>query len=176
MAASTGVLLMAAATLPLLGSRVDVNALTADHLAVASSGPTIVAGASHAQQTVPAVPGSDSSGAAGASCSLSLVPGSDGEGVVAGFLSPESAAALLTRTEASVGAKINPAFAQNLRASLSVKTGQGSRRVVALVPNGMIVKPGDRVAFTRGHRDMSLPCNYIPNLISTVAASGGQAP
>ena len=91
-----------------------------------------------------------------------------------GFLSPERAAALLAQTEAQMGAKINPAFIANRRAMVGVRGLEGSRRVVALVPAVMAIKQGDHVAFTGGHRDATLPCNYVPNLISGPAPTSGK--
>lgn len=88
--------------------------------------------------------------------------GGGGQGRIVGFLSRERAAQLMTLTQQRANARINPDYVSNIRAIIMQPDG---RRVVVLVPPGMAVKPGDRVAFASGHRDWSMACGYIPNLI-----------
>jgi uncharacterized membrane protein len=98
-----------------------------------------------------------------------IFPG--GGGKVAGFLSVQKAQALLHSTEAQLHAKINPKYVNNPRAILS-SNGQS---VIAIVPASMSVKVGDQVEYSGGYTDPSLPCHYVPNLISGIlhqAASG----
>ena len=44
-------------------------------------------------------------------------------------------------------------------------TVPNGHRVIVILPAGLVVKPGDRVAFASGHRDWSMACGYVPNLI-----------
>jgi hypothetical protein len=95
-----------------------------------------------------------------------ITPGNAGK--VVGFLTPQEAQDLLQRTQTQVQAQINPAYLTNQRALITPEGTQA--RITALVPLTMTVKIGDQVAFNGGYRDISLPCHYIPNLISTVVS------
>lgn len=104
-----------------------------------------------------------------------IFPGSSGK--VVGFLLQEQAQTLTQRTEAQLQAKLNPAFVNNLRAVITPEGTQS--RLVALVPATMAVNIGDQVVFTGGYKDPSLPCHYMPNLISKIispAAPAGDVP
>ena len=100
------------------------------------------------------------------SCPIANWSSPGGGGTVVGFMSASQAASLLARTQASVGASINPAFLHNARAVIGVPDAHSGRKAIALVPAGLTVKPGDRVTYAGGFRDPSLPCNYVPPLIS----------
>jgi hypothetical protein len=114
---------------------------------------------------------SNAEGMPAASCSL---PNGQiflsGAGTVVGFLSPQQASDLLQKTQVQLHANINPLFLTNLRAQIDTPSG----RVIALVPTTMTVRPGDQVQFSGAHRDFSLPCHYVPNLINGFIKTGGQ--
>jgi hypothetical protein len=90
-----------------------------------------------------------------------------GAGKVVGFMSSEQAVDLTHRTEAERQAKLNPAYINNLR--VFVQPDGSSKRSVAIVPETMTVKVGDQVEFAGAYRDASLPCHFMPPLISKVA-------
>ena len=100
------------------------------------------------------------------SCPIANWSTPGGEGTVVGFMSAGQAASLLARTQAAVGASINPAFLHNARAIIGVPDARGGRKAIELVPLGVTVKAGDRVRYAGGFRDATLPCNYVPPLIS----------
>ena len=80
----------------------------------------------------------------------------------------------MQRTQAQLHAQLNPAYVNNLRA---VITPEGTElRFIALVPASMTVKTGDVVEFNGGYKDPSLPCAYVPNLVSRIigAAEAGR--
>ncbi len=86
------------------------------------------------------------------------------------------AQALLQRTEVQLHANINPGYISNLRAVVSP---DGQKRIVAIVLASITVKAGDQVVYSGAYRDQSLPCHYMPNLISSVqdgAAVAGDTP
>jgi hypothetical protein len=89
-----------------------------------------------------------------------------GGGAAVRFLSPQEAANLLQTTQARAGMAINPNYLANRRAVIRVNGGPAGRTVVALVPLGMDIRPGDQVDRQRGYVDSSLPCHYVPNLIA----------
>jgi len=98
-----------------------------------------------------------------------LQPGQPGgSGKVVGFLTAGQAQDMMQRTQAQLQAKISPAYVSNLRAAI---TPDGVRRLVALVPAGMTVKIGDQVEFIGAYKDPTLPCHYVPNLISKLISA-----
>ncbi len=94
---------------------------------------------------------------------MSNVPAPAGEGVVVKLLSRTEAMALLEQTQAQVGAPIDSVYLNNVRAILRQPDG-GSATV--LVPYGMVLIPGDRVAYQSSYRNAALPCSYVPNLVT----------
>ena len=96
-------------------------------------------------------------------CSYKGGSGGSGQGRVVGFLSREQAATLLARSQEATGARINPNYLGNPRVIITMPNGS---RLVVISPSGMAVKPGDQVAFAGYHRDSSMACGYIPNLIT----------
>ena len=97
------------------------------------------------------------------SIQMSTVPAPAGVGVVVKLLSQAEAMTLLERTQAQVGAPIDSVYLNNVRAVLRQPDG-GSATV--LVPYGMVLIPGDRVAYQSSYRNAALPCSYVPNLIT----------
>lgn len=93
--------------------------------------------------------------------SLPNAPAGGREGVVINLLTPQTADALLDRTQANLGAAIDPAYLNNQRAN--VRKSDGSRATV-LIPLGMAVAPGDRIAWQSAYRSPGPGCTYVPNL------------
>lgn len=85
------------------------------------------------------------------------------QGVVTGFESRAASQARIKVTEAHAGGQIDPAYINNQRVIVHLPNGKGQ---VLLLPAGMSVSIGDRVALQGGYRNMNLPCNYVPNLIT----------
>jgi len=90
-----------------------------------------------------------------------------GAGKVVGFMPPEQALELTHRTEAERQAKLNPAYINNAR--VFVRPDGSPMRFVVIVQATMTVKIGDQVEFGSAFRDSSLPCHYLPPLISQIA-------
>jgi hypothetical protein len=88
------------------------------------------------------------------------------QGHVVGFLTPEQAGNLLQRTQTELGMPINPDYLPNVRSLVHLDGSAEGSRSVYLVPQGMNVRIGDRVEVIAFRTDPSLPCHYIPNLIT----------
>lgn len=95
-----------------------------------------------------------------------------GEGVVVGFLTRDQALALRVRMEFQLHAALNPDYLDNPRAVIETSRGDVSGREVALVPEGVTVRVGDRVAFDGAYWDPLSACRYMPNLIRPDAPTG----
>jgi hypothetical protein len=93
-----------------------------------------------------------------------------GNGVVMSFDDRAMSMARIQFTQAQTHGQIDPNYIDNQR--VIVRLGSGELRVF-LVPKTMQVHPGDRVTFQGIYRNMNLPCNYVPNLIT---ADTGPAP
>jgi hypothetical protein len=106
-----------------------------------------------------------SPGSGAQACALRAAPAPTalGGGVVESFIDRETAQALIGRTQAQAGGKIDPDYVDNLR--VAVRMDDGGRATV-LVPKAMVVQVGDRVAVESSYRSAKLPCNYVPNLVT----------
>lgn len=85
------------------------------------------------------------------------------QGTVMSFEDRATSLARIQRTEAQSGGKIDPDYIDNQRVAVRM---MGGRYQVFLVPKTMTVHLGDRVTVQGGYRNINLPCNYIPNLIT----------
>jgi len=96
-------------------------------------------------------------------CPIRMPSGSliKGQGVILKLLDPATASATLAETEAKVGAPIDHAYLGNLRVEIRMPDGQ---HTTVLIPSGMTVAVGDRIAFEGSYRSPDLPCSYVPNL------------
>ena len=65
---------------------------------------------------------------------------------------------------------INPDYLANPRSLVHLDGSPDGSRSVYLVPNGVTVALGDHVQVAGGHVDASLPCHYIPNLVTKLDA------
>ncbi|HEX4712432.1 hypothetical protein [Phenylobacterium sp.] len=86
-----------------------------------------------------------------------------GMGTVTAFEDRSASMARIQLTQANTKGMIDPAYIDNLR--VVVRMADGPARVI-LVPKSMTVQLGDRVMVQTGYRNLNLPCNYIPNLIT----------
>ena len=98
-------------------------------------------------------------------------PTAFGQGTVISFEDRATSLARISRTEAQNGGKIDPDYIDNLRVTVRLTNG---RYQVLLVPKTMTVHPGDRVMVQGGYRNINLPCNYVPNLITADLGSAPQ--
>jgi hypothetical protein len=94
-----------------------------------------------------------------------------GTGVVTGFENPDTARQRMLNNEKANGGPISPAFAGTPRAIVQMDGDGGSQ--IAVVPPGMEVHVGDRIAFNAIHRDAAAPCAFVPPLVT---ADNGPAP
>ena len=107
-------------------------------------------------------------------CEYKGRPGHDGHGVILRFLTPEQAKRLIAKSQAIVHSTINLRYLENTRVIIGLPDG---RQATALLPETMIAKPGDDVAFTGGHQTPGDPCSYIPNLVTRIIPpAGGDKP
>jgi phosphatidylserine decarboxylase len=97
-------------------------------------------------------------------------PTAFGNGVVLSFEDRATSLARIQFTESQSNGKIDPAYIDNQRVTVRMSNGQYH---VFLVPKTLTVQAGDRVTFQGGYRNINLPCNYVPNLIT---ADMGPAP
>jgi hypothetical protein len=99
-------------------------------------------------------------------CLLTMAPAPTGfgQGMVMSFEDHATSLARIKMTEARAGGQIDPDYVDNQRVTLHM--GNGSYQVF-LVPRTMHVNLGDRVMVQGGYRNINLPCNYVPNLITT---------
>jgi hypothetical protein len=103
-----------------------------------------------------------------------------GTGVVVGFENHDISLARIQVTQQQVGGAIDPAYIDNQRVALRMPNG---RVVVFLQPRNLQVHIGDRVTVQSSYRNVNLPCNYVPQLItsdlgparSAAGPGGGQA-
>lgn len=71
--------------------------------------------------------------------------------------------------EKQIGVKISPAFA-DLKRVLVVGEEDQKFQTLAAIPPSMTLGIGDLVAVIGRHRDVSLPCNFIPWTVETIIA------
>lgn len=88
------------------------------------------------------------------------------QGHIVGFLSTEQANNALQRTQSELGMTINPDYLANVRSLVHLDRAPQGSRTIYLVPQGMTVRTGDRVAVIGGRLDPNLSCHYIPNIIT----------
>ncbi len=147
--------------------------------ALRSAGPNAATVPPESAQAAPGQAGVPSAGSKESSQACLLIqapsPVFFGSGTV---VSLEDRAAALVHTrqsEARKGGLIDPAYLTNPRVVVRMPNG---RYDVFVVPHDMKVFPGDRVTLQGGYRNVNLPCNYVPNLVTsdlgpTSDAAGG---
>ena len=85
------------------------------------------------------------------------------EGVVTRELPPELALASIARDEAKEQAKVERSYIDLKRVVVTVNA---QANPIVTVPAGMTVKIGDRVGLQEARRSRTLPCGWVPNLIT----------
>jgi hypothetical protein len=91
-------------------------------------------------------------------------------GRVTGLVTDEEAVGIVRRVEAQVGGKISPAYIHLRRVTMMVYAPAGNYLSIAAVPDGMKVRVANLVDVNTRYRDPALPCNFIPWIITHVAA------
>jgi hypothetical protein len=92
------------------------------------------------------------------------VPQHFGLGTVVGFENHDISLARIQLTQTQMGGKIDPAYIANQRVNLRMPNG---RIVIFIRPDNLPVHLGDRVTVQDSYRNVSLPCNYVPQLITS---------
>lgn len=87
-----------------------------------------------------------------------------GVGRVVSFVDRAASLTLIQATQRRAGGLIDPDYIDNQR--VDIVLGNGVVRL-ALVPKTMQVRIGDMVAAQEGYRNVNLPCNYVPSLITS---------
>ncbi len=103
------------------------------------------------------------------SCPITLSPQAQpmGGGVVVGFEGVLAAQRRAAGNERSIGGPINPAFANTPRAIVRMDGSEtGATGQIAVLPPGMTVNIGDHVTFDGIHRDLTMPCGFVPPLVT----------
>ena len=99
-----------------------------------------------------------------------------GVGRVVAFEDHATSLARIQLTQRQNGGLIDPDYIENLR--VHVLLGNGDMRVL-IVPRTMQVHAGDMITCQGGYRNLNLPCNYVPNLVTSdlgPARAPGQSP
>jgi len=89
-------------------------------------------------------------------------------GQVLGLLTQGQATKAMQINQANYDLHINPNYASNIRIFVHVDGTPEGAFGVALLPAGLSVRIGDRVEYLTGRVDPSMPCHYIPPLVSRV--------
>ena len=134
-------------------------AMTIDHPAAAP--PTQMA-------LVPAPPAAATQpqAACGIAISSQVLP--RGGGVVIGFEGTLAAQQRMFANERVIGGPITPAFANTPRALVQIDgSAPDAGSQIVVVPPGMTVGIGDHITFNAIHRDASIPCGYVPPLVTS---------
>jgi hypothetical protein len=102
-----------------------------------------------------------------AGCNLKPGPLSiGGTGKVVGFVPHEQALAVLHGTEERLHAKVSPNYLHNVRVVVE------PYHYSIGVPDSITVNIGDRVDWNGRYTDETMPCNWVPPLISRVINTG----
>jgi len=149
-------------------------ALSEMHVAAASAAPMSPGPAQITPSTMPAQPLSAPAQAGTAQteaqtvCPLrqSTMAIPAGSGAVIGFFTPEQTQARVASDEARLGGTISPSFATLQRVVIRPDFETRNRLWISALPPGLHVALGDHVTYNTGYRDNSLPCSYVPTLIT----------
>lgn len=104
---------------------------------------------------------------------LAAAPAFGGRGTVVKLLSQAEAMTLLARTQRLVGRPIDASYLNNRRAT--IRADDGSRQTI-LVPYGMTVAVGDRVAYQTAYLNTAPLCTYVPNLATRKLSAQASPP
>jgi hypothetical protein len=84
-------------------------------------------------------------------------------GIVVRLVTPERARYFIQLSQRQAHMEINPDWISEARVRVRVDGQAASAPALVVVPNAVHVGLGDRVEFTTGQLDPTLPCHYIPN-------------
>ena len=95
---------------------------------------------------------------------MAATPAPLGDGTVVKVLRQSEAMALLSHTQATVGAPIESSYVNNVR--VLIRLADGSNRTV-LVPYDMTVVLGDHVTYQGSYHSPAPLCSYVPMLVTS---------
>ena len=129
----------------------------------------------------PAQPAANPIPSAACAINLSTQAQAMGGGTVLGFENAQEAQLRMRTNEQSMGGLINPAYAITPRAIVRPDGSvPGGMSQIVVVPPNMTVNPGDHITFSSIHRDTSMPCGFIPPLVTAdtgpAQSDGASAP
>jgi hypothetical protein len=91
-----------------------------------------------------------------------------GGGVVVGYEGTLAAQQRMFANERAMGGPITPAFANTPRAIVHTDgSAPDAGGQIVVVPPGMTVGIGDHITFNNAHRDASIPCGFLPPLVTS---------
>ena len=96
------------------------------------------------------------------------MPRQMGFGIVIRFQTPDAARADIPNREARLGGSIDPRYLNDQRAVVRQDNGKVQ---IFDVPQGLMVRVGERVRVIGSYRSKDFPCSYIPILITPGAVS-----
>jgi hypothetical protein len=163
-------LTLAALAIPVLVPEEEVLPLPqpAPALEAVSATPSVTLSPLPVQPRVAAAPRA-ASPAPMPACALSLPTEARpmGTGVVVRYIPPLQAERRALANQQSLRAPISPLYAQTPRLVVRMDGADaGGGGQIVVVPPGMAVQIGDRVAFNAIRRDPVTPCSYIPPLVT----------
>ncbi|OLP49407.1 hypothetical protein BJF91_20405 [Allorhizobium taibaishanense] len=94
-----------------------------------------------------------------------LVPPPPRPAIILGFLTPAQSEHSVEITQAKTNVLIDPAYRDNLRASVHPVNAPKDAKTIAIIPKGMNVHMGDQVAIVGWHASPTLACRYVPNSV-----------
>ena len=90
------------------------------------------------------------------------------QGEVLGQLTESQAASAMEANQRVFDLRINPHYIGNTRLAVHIDGMPAGGSSVVLLPRGLSARAGDRIEFLGGHADPSMPCHYVPPLVSRV--------
>ena len=98
---------------------------------------------------------------------MPLAPQELGASVI-GVVSSSEALAAIEQGQQHVNGQIDPDYLYSPRVALHPDAAPYGTNIMAVVPTGMTVTPGQHISYTTGYADSNRPCFYFPNLVKNV--------
>jgi len=89
---------------------------------------------------------------------------------VIGVVSPSKAMAAIEQGQRRVNGRLDPNYLYSPRVAVHPDKAPYGIKVMAVVPKGMMVVPGQHIVYTTGYADSHDPCHYFPNIVGRVEA------